>query len=152
MSTAVAASSASQVLCFQLAGQEYAVSILQVKEIRRYSPTTTLPDVPPYVLGVINLRGTVIPVFDLRQRFGVGPTTIDRNTAIIVVSVETRNVGLLVDAVTRVENITPEMLRPTPPLAGTVDSSFLSGLIAIGDRLITWLDVAQLLKRDLQAA
>jgi len=139
-----------QVMCFRLAGQDYAVDILQVKEIRRFTATTALPDVPSYMLGVINLRGTVVPVFDLRMRFSIGDTTIDRNTAIIVVTVGARNVGLVVDEVTRVLNVSPEMLRPTPPLAGAVDTSFLLGLFDAGERLITWLDVPRLLRSDLE--
>ncbi len=144
-----AAGSTNQVLCFRLAVQDYAVDILQVREIRRYSEPTILPDVPHHVLGVINLRGTVVPVFDLRRRFGI-EASIDRTTAIIVVAVGTRNVGLVVDAVTRVQNMTADMLRPTPPLPSAVDCQFLLGLIATGDLLITWLDVVQLLRNDLE--
>ena len=145
-----ARASTNQVLCFHLAGQEYAIDILQVCEIRRFVTPTALPDVPHYVLGVFNLRGTVVPVFDLRRRFGMDPV-LDRNTAIIVVTVGARTIGLVVDDVKRVQNVSPEMIRPTPPLAGSIDSSFLIGLIAAGDRLVTWLDVVQLLGADLEA-
>lgn len=141
-----------QVLCFRLADEDYAVQILDVKEIRRFSPTTALPDVPSYVLGVINLRGTVVPVFDLRLRFGIGEPTIDRNTAIIVVTVGARNVGLVVDAVTRVLNVSADMVRPVPQLGSAVDGSFLVGLLEAGERLITWLDVGRLVRAELAAA
>ncbi len=144
--------SSHQVLCFRLADQDYAVQILEVKEIRRFTPTTSVPDAPNYMLGVINLRGTVVPVFDLRMRFGTGEATVDPNTAVIVVTVGTRNVGLVVDSVTRVLNITDAMLRPVPQFAGSIDSSFLLGLIEAGEQLVTWLDVPRLLGAELEAA
>lgn len=149
--TAAANPVAKQLLCFRLAEQLYGLDILAVKEIRRFSTPTALPDVPSYVLGVINLRGAVVPVFDLRLRFNVGSPDTDRNTAIIVVTVGTRNIGVVVDAVTRVLDVRADMLRPTPPLGGGVDASFLLGLVAVNEQLVTWLDVSRLLGNDLEA-
>lgn len=143
---------ARQVLCFRVADQDYAVEILEVKEIRRYTPTTLVPDAPSYMIGVINLRGTVVPVFDLRMRFGTGAATIDRNTAIIVVTVGPRNIGIVVDSVTRVLKVSGEMLRPVPQFARSVESTFLLGLIQAGEQLVTWLDVPRLLGAELEAA
>lgn len=143
-----------QVLCFRVADQDYAVEILEVKEIRRFTPTTLVPDAPSYMIGVINLRGTVVPVFDLRMRFGAGADAaiIDRNTAVIVVTVGARNVGIVVDSVTRVLKVSDEMLRPIPQFSRSVESSFLLGLIQNGEQLVTWLDVPRLLGAELEAA
>lgn len=142
----------NQLLCFELGGQSYAVDIMRVQEIRRFAPTTALPDVPAYVLGVMNLRGTVVPVFDLRKRFSLASAEIDRNTAIIVVGVAGRSIGVVVDAVNRVIRITPDMIRPTPPLTSGGDTSMLVGLVADSNRLITWLDVERLLRGDIEVS
>src|SRR5687768_11409893 len=106
----------NQCLTFRLGGQAYAVDILTVQEIRRYSPPTSLPDVPAYLCGVINLRGSVVPVIDMRIRFNL-QHAIDRLTVIIVVSVYSRSVGLIVDEVTSVLKLLPEAVRPAPNLS-----------------------------------
>ena len=138
-----------QCLTFSLSGQRYALPILSVQEIRRYAPPTSLPSVPSYVLGVINLRGTVVPVFDLRLRFGCPEAPIDRLTVIIVVSVFGRHVGLVVDDVSRVLSIQEGMLQPSPQLASHIDISFVSGLVRDGDALVTLLDIEKLTADDL---
>jgi purine-binding chemotaxis protein CheW len=138
-----------QCLTFSLGGQRYAVPILSVQEIRRYAAPTSLPSVPSYVLGVINLRGTVVPVFDLRLRFNCAEAPIDRLTVIIVVSVFGRHVGLVVDDVNRVLSLQQGMLQPSPQLASHIDISFVSGLVRDGDTLVTLLDVEKLTADDL---
>jgi purine-binding chemotaxis protein CheW len=105
--------------------------------------------VPSYVLGVINLRGTVVPVFDLRLRFACQAAPIDRLTVIIVVCVFSRHVGLVVDDVNRVLSLQQGMLQPSPQLASHIDISFVSGLVRDGDTLVTLLDIEKLTAEDL---
>jgi purine-binding chemotaxis protein CheW len=138
-----------QCLTFALAGQRYALPILTVQEIRRYSAPTSLPSVPSHVLGVINLRGTVVPVFDLRLRFGCAQAPVDRLTVTIVVSVFGRHVGLVVDDVNKVISVQDGMLQPSPQLASHIDISFVSGLVRDGDSLVTLLDIEKLTADDL---
>ena len=144
-----AGSSNGQCLTFVLAGQPYAVPILAVQEIRRYAPPTAIPSVPSYVLGVMNLRGTVVPVFDLRLRFGLAEAPIDRLTVIIVVAVGRRSVGLVVDDVSKVLTIKPGELQAPPELASHIDISFVKGLARDGSALVTVLDVERLLAAEL---
>jgi purine-binding chemotaxis protein CheW len=147
--SAHAAGPPQQCLTFALGGQLYAVPILSVQEIRRYSAPTSLPGVPGYVLGVINLRGSVVPVFDLRLRFACAAAPIDRLTVIIVVSVQGRHVGLVVDDVNKVVSIKDGMLQPSPQLAQHIDISFVAGLLRDADSLITLLDVERLVGAEL---
>lgn len=144
-----AAGQSMQCLTFSLGGQRYAVPILSVQEIRRYAPPTSLPGVPDYMLGVINLRGSVVPVFDLRLRFACNAAPIDRLTVIIVVSVLGRHVGLVVDDVNRVLSLQQGMLQPSPQLASHIDISFVAGLVRDGDSLVTLLDIEKLTADDL---
>ncbi len=138
----------SQCMSFRLGGQAYAVDILAVQELRRYSEPTSLPDVPRHLCGVINLRGAVVPVLDLRIRFNLEPT-LDRLTVIIVVAVRGKSVGLVVDEVTQVLMLSPDALRPAPTMARQVDATFILGLIPNGEALVTLLDVDRLISEEL---
>lgn len=140
----------SQCMSFRLGGQAYAVDILSVQELRRYSQPTSLPDVPGYLSGVINLRGAVVPVLDLRVRFNLA-ASVDRLTVVIVVAVRGKSVGLVVDEVTSVLMLQADALRPAPSLARQVDSSFILGLMPSGDQLVTLLDVERLVSEELAA-
>jgi len=136
-------------MTFRLGEQLYGVNILEVQEIRRYAAPTPLPDVPLHVKGVINLRGAVVPVFDMRVRFNLPSAAIDRLTVIIVVVIKHRSVGLVVDEVTRVARLSAESLRPAPTLSRHVDTSFIVGLAAQEEELVTILDVARLVADDI---
>lgn len=142
----------TQYLTFLLGGQRYAVPILAVQEIRRYSTPTALPAVPSYVLGVINLRGTVVPVIDLRLRFARGDASVDRLTVVIVVSVMTRHVGLVVDDVSRVLTTSLDDVQPAPQFANHVDVSFVAGLLRDAETLVTILDIGKLVGDELGLA
>jgi purine-binding chemotaxis protein CheW len=140
----------SQCMSFRLGGQAYAVDILSVQELRRYSEPTSLPDVPAYLSGVINLRGAVVPVLDLRVRFNLEPK-LDRLTVIIVVAVRGKSVGLVVDEVTSVLMLSTESVRRAPAMARQVDASFILGMIPNGDALVTLLDIDRLVAEELAA-
>ncbi|AWM36640.1 Chemotaxis protein CheW [Gemmata obscuriglobus] len=133
-----------QFLTFCLADEEYGLEILRVQEIKGYSKVTPLPNTPPEVKGVMNLRGTVVPIIDLRTRFGLDQAEYTRFTVIIVVTVGTKVVGLVVDAVSDVLNVDAKELVPTPDLGSRVDTTFLTGIARNGERLVSLLNIDRL--------
>lgn len=143
--TVDASAVASQYLTFMLDGEEYGVEILGVQEIKGWETCTEIPNTPDYVLGVINLRGSVIPVIDLRRRFGLQPREFGKLTVVIVVALETESgskiMGFVVDAVSEVYNIAAEQVRPAPELDNSVDTRFVKGLATIDDKMIILLDL-----------
>jgi purine-binding chemotaxis protein CheW len=145
---------ARQFLTFDLGEESYGVDILRVQEIRCWSPVTRLPLAQPHVLGVLNLRGSLVPIVDLRLRLGLARAEFTPLTVIVVLSVETgsgtRECGLVVDNVSDVVEIPPAALRPAPHLgAGTVQE-FIQGLATIGDHMLILLDCAALVSRGLE--
>jgi purine-binding chemotaxis protein CheW len=133
-----------QFLTFRLGDEEYGLEILRVQEIKGYSRVTPLPNTPPEVRGVMNLRGAVVPVFDLRTRFGLPAAEYTRFTVIIVVTAGPRVGGLVVDAVSDVLTVGPGEVVPTPDLGAAVDTSCVTGMARTGDRLVTLLNVDRL--------
>ena len=138
----------AQYLTFTLDGEEYAVDILRVQEIRGYSSVTSIPNAPAYVKGVMNLRGTVVPVFDMRTKFGMEPRAYDRFTVIVVVNVRTRVVGLVVDSVSDVLDIAASAIEPTPDRGAGVDTTVMQGIARTNDRLVTLLDIDAVVDLD----
>ena len=138
-----------QFLTFTLEREEYGIDILKVQEIKGYSKVTPLPNTPPYVKGVMNLRGTVVPVVDLRKRFSMGETPEDASSVVIVVMVENKVVGLLVDAVSDVLSIPLDTIHPAPELTQGLENQFIGGIAQCGDRLVTFLDIEQVLTEEL---
>ncbi len=137
-----------QFLTFRLDEEEYGVEILRVQEIKGYTRVTPIPNAPQEVKGVMNLRGTVVPILDLRTRFGMVSVEYSRFTVIVVVTVGTKIVGLVVDAVSDVLNLTDDSVAPPPDLGTTADTSFLTGMARAGDRLVTLLNIDRLVGRD----
>ncbi len=142
----------SQFLTFGLAGEEYGLDILRVHEIRGWSPVTRVPNTPDYVLGVLNLRGTIVPIIDTRTRFNLEQVEYTPTTVIIVVSVRTasgnRVFGIVVDGVSDVLDVTPEEIKPAPDFGSAVNTEFISGLAAVGDKMVMLLDIDKLLRAD----
>src|SRR5579871_3189460 len=119
------AATGEQFLTFMLAGQEYGVDILRVQEIKGWDKVTAIPHTPDYVLGVINLRGSVVPILDLRRRFGLPAMDFGPTTVIIVVRMtgsDDRPVGIVVDAVSEVYNVNTAETKPPPEMCGSVDT------------------------------
>ena len=139
---------AQQLLAFRLAQEFFALPILQVQEIRGITPITPIPNAPEHIRGVINLRGTIVPVIDLRTRFGLEQAVYDRFTVIIVVLIGTRVVGLVVDAVSDVLDVASSDIAAPPDLGARVDTSFLTGMIKRGDDIVLLLELEQLLGLD----
>jgi purine-binding chemotaxis protein CheW len=138
----------SQYLTFPLGREEYGVEILKVQEIRGYSPITPIPNTPPHIKGVMNLRGTIIPVVDLRRKLAMPATEYGPFTVIIVVAVGTRVTGLIVDGVSDVLDIARTDIQPTPDFGGQVDARFINGMARAGDKLVVLLDIARVLAGD----
>jgi purine-binding chemotaxis protein CheW len=141
----VAAKKGAQYLTFQLGNEEYAIDILGVQEIKGFSTLTPIPNSPPHLKGVINLRGTVVPVVGLRERFGMDPVQYDRFTVIVIVSVGTKSVGIVVDAVTDVLTLDSGQIDPPPDMGASVDTSFITGMAKTAERLVVVLDVERAL-------
>ncbi len=139
---------AAQYLTFQLAGEEYGVDILRVQEIKGWDRVTRIPQAPHYVLGVINLRGAVVPIVDLRKRFELAEVPFGPTTVVIVVKVRgarsERTVGMVVDAVCEVYNVDLAQLRPPPEVGSAVDTAFVKGLATVDDKMLILLDIDQL--------
>jgi len=142
------AAASNQYLTFLLSAEQYGVEILKVQEIRGYSAVTPIPNTPAHIKGVINLRGTVVPVIDLRAKFSMERTEYNKFTVIIVVTVGQKVVGLVVDAVSDVADIPPAEMRRTPDLGARVDTRFISGMATIGERMTVLLDIERLLSED----
>lgn len=141
-----------QVLTFSLGSEIYGVDILRVREIRGWSSVTRIPRVPPHVLGVLNLRGSIVPILDMRVRFGLPQPEFTPLTAVIVLSVGSpsdarhREFGLVVDAVADVIDIVAEQLKEAPKLGPAAE--FIDGLAVAGERMLILLKVEELIQRD----
>jgi len=130
-----------QYLTFTLDQEEYGVDIMMVREVKGWTETTRLPNMPEYLRGVLNLRGLIIPIFDLRARFIGSPTEAQSKHVIIVLAVGARNIGILVDAVSDILNVRPEEIKPAPTTHTQVESTYINGLISLGDRMVVLLNV-----------
>ncbi|BBO33567.1 chemotaxis protein CheW [Lacipirellula parvula] len=133
-----------QFLTFTLQSEEYGIEILQVQEIKGFSKITPIPNAPPFVRGVMNLRGTVVPIIDLRARFAMTAKEYDQFTCIIVVNVGARVVGLVVDTVSDVLNIPHGSISDPPELTAVGDASCITGMGKLGDRIVMLLDTGRL--------
>ena len=138
-----------QYVVFQLGKEEYGVEILQTKEIHRYTKITRVPNAPYFVKGVINIRGEIIPIVDLRVRFGMEPVQIGEHTRIITVLVNGgQKIGFLVDNVNEVLWIEGSAIEPAPSVSGGIDKEYLTGVGKIGERLIVLLNIEKILNLD----
>jgi purine-binding chemotaxis protein CheW len=142
------ASDGSQYLTFRVGQEEYGVDILKVQEIKGYSAITPIPNTPPYLKGVMNLRGTVVPVADLRAKFAMAEAHYDQFTVIIVLTVGAKVMGLVVDAVSDVLNIPHADIQPPPDFGAQVDARYINGMAKAGEKLVVLLDIDRLLGAD----
>lgn len=129
--------SSSELVAFRIGNQEFCVDIMTVREIRGWTLATPLPHAPPYVRGLINLRGTVLPVIDLATRFGFESREPSARSVVIVTEVNTQLVGLLVDAVSDILPTSPESIQPTPDVSSELASKFVKGVLAVENRMIS---------------
>lgn len=134
-------SGSSELIAFRLGGQEFCVDIMSVRDIRGWTQTTPLPHSPDYVKGVINLRGSVLPVIDLAARLGFRTTEPTARHVIIVTQVENQSVGLLVEAVSDILTINAAAIQPTPDVASELARMFMRGVLAIEGRMISLISL-----------
>ena len=135
----------NQYLTFQLGEELYGVDILRVQEIKGYTTVTKIPNTPPHIKGVLNLRGTIVPIVELRTKFGMSTIDYTLFTVIVVVVVRDRIMGLVVDSVSDVLNIEKKDIQPPPQFGAKVDVSVLTGIGKSGDKLVSLLNVDRLL-------
>lgn len=151
-SAEVKADVTNQYLTFFMAGEEYGVDILCVQEIRGWENVTPLPNAPIHIKGVINLRGTVVPIIDLRQCFGLTGIEYTPVTVVIVLKVKSNNgsriVGIVVDAVSDVYSIAQGDMRPVPDLGAAVDTHFIKALVTVNNRLVILLNIDELMAME----
>jgi purine-binding chemotaxis protein CheW len=144
-----------QMLTFRLGGETYGVDILRVKEIRGWSAVTRIPHSPPHVLGVLNLRGAIVPIIDMRVRFALDSAEFSQTTVIIVLSLHTadgvRECGIVVDSVSDVVDVAQDSVKPPPQLNGTKQSDFINGIAMVDGAMLIMLNVDELVARDLKA-
>lgn len=142
------AAEGSQYLTFVLGEELYGVDILRVQEIKGYTSVTRIPNTPPYIKGVLNLRGTIVPIVDLRTKFGMEAAASTMFTVVIVVTVRDRVMGFVVDSVSDVLTINNTEVQPPPEFGARVDVQFLNGIGQCGDKLIALLNLDRLLNGD----
>ena len=144
-----------QLLTFRLGASTYGVDILRVKEIRGWAPVTKIPHSPSHVLGVLNLRGAIVPIIDLRLRFALPEATFCAMTVIIVLSVMTaagqRDCGVVVDSVSDVVDVLPDAVKPAPSLKSGQSHDFIAGIATVDEQMLILLNVDELVTRDLQS-
>lgn len=141
-----------QFLTFLLGDEEFGVDILRVQEIKGWETATALPNTPDYIKGVMNLRGTVVPIVDLRRRFGLPSAEYTKTTVVIVLKVVdddgTRTMGFVVDAVSDVYNVAADDIQPAPDFGARVDTQAIRGLVVLDERMLILLDIDRLISLD----
>lgn len=137
-----------QLVSFVVENEEFGVDILKVQEIIRPIEITRVPNAPSFVEGVINLRGRIIPVVDLRQRFGFEPRPHDKSTRIVVVELRDKVIGFMTDAVKEVIRISPDVMEPPPDLAVGIDAHYIRSVAKLDDRLLIMLDLDAVISKE----
>jgi purine-binding chemotaxis protein CheW len=140
----------NQIVVFDLSSEFYGVNIAAVESIIKMQPITQMPHAPNFVEGVTNLRGKVLPVIDLRKRFGLAPQEADKDSRIIVISVDRTEVGMIVDGVSEVLTVPEEAVEAAPAITTTVDSSFITGIAKLDNRLVILLDLGRIISAQEQ--
>lgn len=141
-----------ELIAFRIGEQEFCVDIISVREIRGFAAATPLPHAPNFVVGVINLRGTVLPIVDLAARLGFRPTEPTARSVVIVVRVDRQMVGLLVDAVSDILTVSDDLLQATPDIASELARTFVRGVMAFEGRMISMIAVDSVLPPSEMAA
>jgi purine-binding chemotaxis protein CheW len=132
-------------LAFTLGNEEYGIDILTVQEIRGYESPTSIANVPDFIKGIINLRGLIVPIVDMRIKFNLGKAEYHNLTVVIILNIGGRVVGMVVDSVSDVITLSPEQIRPAPAMANVLDTSYLTGLGAVDDRMLILVDIEKLM-------
>ncbi len=140
-----APTSLREFLAFKLGAEEYGIDILRVQEIRSYEEPTRIANAPPFIKGVVNLRGVIVPIIDMRLKLRLERAAYDSFTVVIVLNINNRVMGMVVDAVSDVITLTPEQLRPVPEFNSTIETEHLLAIGAIDERMLILVDIAKLM-------
>ena len=132
-------------LAFTLGSEEYGIDILKVQEIRGYEAVTRIANAPEFIKGVINLRGIIIPVVDMRIKFNLGTPVYDQFTVVIILNISGRIMGMVVDSVSDVTTLAPEQLKPAPDMGAVFDSDYMIGLGTLDERMLILVDIDKLM-------
>jgi len=137
--------SGSEYLAFTLGSEEYGIDILKVQEIRGYETVTRIANAPEFIKGVINLRGIIIPVVDMRIKFNLGTPTYDQFTVVIILNIGGRIMGMVVDSVSDVTTLMPDQVKPAPEMGTAFNSDYLTGLGTVDERMLILIDIDKLM-------
>ncbi|WP_374351781.1 chemotaxis protein CheW [Chitinimonas sp.] len=153
METASSHAGSAEYLVFTLGREEYGIDILKVQEIRGYDHVTGIANTPAFIKGVINLRGIIVPIVDLRIKFALGEPSYDQFTVVIILNVARRVIGIVVDGVSDVITLNGEQIKPAPEFGATLNTEFIQGLGTVEERMIILADIERLLtSREMQLA
>lgn len=133
--------SGNEVLAFTLGQEEYGIDILKVQEIRGYDAVTQIANAPEFIKGVINLRGVIVPIVDMRIMFNLGEPSYDQFTVVIILNIGNRVVGMVVDSVSDVITLSAEQIKPAPAMGTTMKSDYLLGLGTLEERMLILVDI-----------
>ena len=140
-----------ELLTFTLGSEEYGIDILKVQEIRGYDAVTTIANAPEFIKGVINLRGIIVPIVDMRIKFKLGKIEYDETTVVIILNVANRVVGMVVDGVSDVITLKADQIRPAPEFGSSLDIQYLQGLGTVDERMLILVDIEKLMtSRDME--
>lgn len=143
--TAVAGDSTREFLTFNLGEEEYAIDILKVQEIRGYDAVTKIANSPEYIKGVINMRGVIVPIIDMRIKFNLGQVEYDQFTVVIILNIAGRVVGMVVDGVSDVIALRESQISPAPEFGAVLDTDYIDGLATLDERMIIMIDIEKLM-------
>jgi purine-binding chemotaxis protein CheW len=136
---------AKEFLAFTLGSEEYGIDILRVQEIRGYETVTRIANAPPFIKGVINLRGVIVPIVDMRIKFNLGTPTYDDFTVVIILNIGSRVIGMVVDRVSDVTTLMPGQIRPAPDMGSAFNAEYLIGLGTLDERMLILMDIDKLM-------
>lgn len=139
---------AHEYLTFMLANETYGIDILKVQEIRGYDTVTRIANAPEFIKGVINLRGVIVPIVDMRIKFNVGEPTYHEFTVVIIMNVLDRVIGMVVDGVSDVVALMPEQIRPAPEMGAALDTNYITGLGAQNDQMLILVDIEKMMSSE----
>lgn len=139
---------ASEYLTFTLGNEEYGIDILKVQEIRGYDTVTHIANAPEFIKGVINLRGVIVPIVDMRIKFRVGEPTYNDFTVVIIINVLGRIIGMVVDGVSDVVALSPEQIKAAPEMGAAMDTDYITGLGTLNDQMLILVDIEKLMSSE----
>jgi purine-binding chemotaxis protein CheW len=145
MSSGASATKAWEVLAFTLGQEEYGIDIQKVQELRGYDTVTRIANAPEHIKGVVNLRGIIVPIIDMRIKFDLGTPTYDQFTVVIILNIGSRVMGMVVDSVSDVVTLNPEQIKPAPEMGSVLDTGYLIGLGTLDERMLILVDIDKLM-------